>query len=180
MRDLSAARRRRSRRSTVAGSAAIPGLVDCHTHACFAGDRVEEFSLRAGGRVVRGAPRARRRHPLDRAGDASCGRGRPRRAARRARRLDAPGGHDDLRGEVRVRARPRDRARAAPGGSRTRAASRPGSARTRFRRSSRTRAPTRTSTSSSARCLPEAARSPRPPTSSSSAARSTPSRHAAT
>ena len=28
---------------------AIPGLVDCHTHACFAGDRVDEFSLRAGG-----------------------------------------------------------------------------------------------------------------------------------
>ncbi|HET8653476.1 MAG TPA: imidazolonepropionase [Gaiellaceae bacterium] len=31
------------------GMAAVPGLVDCHTHACFAGDRVEEFSLRAGG-----------------------------------------------------------------------------------------------------------------------------------
>jgi imidazolonepropionase len=31
------------------GMAAIPGLVDCHTHACFAGDRVEEFSLRARG-----------------------------------------------------------------------------------------------------------------------------------
>src|SRR6185503_4167439 len=31
------------------GLSAIPGLVDCHTHACFAGDRVEEFSLRAGG-----------------------------------------------------------------------------------------------------------------------------------
>ena len=31
------------------GMAAIPGLVDCHTHACFVGDRVEEFSLRAGG-----------------------------------------------------------------------------------------------------------------------------------
>ena len=28
---------------------AIPGLVDCHTHAAFGGDRVEEFSLRAGG-----------------------------------------------------------------------------------------------------------------------------------
>ena len=31
------------------GMCAIPGLVDCHTHACFGGDRVEEFSLRAGG-----------------------------------------------------------------------------------------------------------------------------------
>ncbi len=31
------------------GASAVPGLVDCHTHACFAGDRVEEFSLRAGG-----------------------------------------------------------------------------------------------------------------------------------
>jgi imidazolonepropionase len=31
------------------GLSAIPGLVDCHTHVAFAGDRVEEFSLRAGG-----------------------------------------------------------------------------------------------------------------------------------
>jgi imidazolonepropionase len=31
------------------GLCAIPGLVDCHTHACFTGDRVEEFSLRAAG-----------------------------------------------------------------------------------------------------------------------------------
>jgi imidazolonepropionase len=30
------------------GLCAVPGLVDCHTHACFAGDRVEEFALRAG------------------------------------------------------------------------------------------------------------------------------------
>src|SRR5206468_7654636 len=31
------------------GLCAIPGLVDSHTHACFAADRVEEFALRAGG-----------------------------------------------------------------------------------------------------------------------------------
>ncbi len=31
------------------GHCAIPGLVDCHTHPCFGGDRVEEFSLRAAG-----------------------------------------------------------------------------------------------------------------------------------
>ena len=31
------------------GRSAVPGFVDCHTHACFAGDRVEEFSLRAAG-----------------------------------------------------------------------------------------------------------------------------------
>jgi len=28
---------------------AVPGLVDCHTHPAWGGDRVEEFSLRAGG-----------------------------------------------------------------------------------------------------------------------------------
>jgi imidazolonepropionase len=31
------------------GLCAIPGLVDCHTHACFCGDRVDEFALRAAG-----------------------------------------------------------------------------------------------------------------------------------
>jgi imidazolonepropionase len=31
------------------GMCAIPGLVDCHTHAAFGGDRVDEFSLRAAG-----------------------------------------------------------------------------------------------------------------------------------
>ena len=31
------------------GLSAVPGLVDCHTHACFAGDRVDEFELRARG-----------------------------------------------------------------------------------------------------------------------------------
>jgi imidazolonepropionase len=31
------------------GLSASPGLVDCHTHACFAGDRAGEFALRARG-----------------------------------------------------------------------------------------------------------------------------------
>jgi imidazolonepropionase len=31
------------------GLCALPGLVDCHTHACFAGDRAQEFELRARG-----------------------------------------------------------------------------------------------------------------------------------
>jgi imidazolonepropionase len=48
MRDL------RSRRDDIEeldgrGLCALPGLVDCHTHACFAGDRVDEFARRAAG-----------------------------------------------------------------------------------------------------------------------------------
>ena len=31
------------------GHCAVPGLVDCHTHPAFGGDRVDEFSLRAAG-----------------------------------------------------------------------------------------------------------------------------------
>src|SRR5262245_48349641 len=31
------------------GRVAVPGLVDCHTHACFAGDRAAEFELRSRG-----------------------------------------------------------------------------------------------------------------------------------
>jgi imidazolonepropionase len=31
------------------GRCAVPGLVDCHTHPAFGGDRVDEFSLRARG-----------------------------------------------------------------------------------------------------------------------------------
>lgn len=31
------------------GLCAVPGLVDCHTHPAFGGNRVEEFSLRAAG-----------------------------------------------------------------------------------------------------------------------------------
>ena len=31
------------------GLVAVPGLIDCHTHTCFAGDRVAEFELRCRG-----------------------------------------------------------------------------------------------------------------------------------
>ena len=31
------------------GLTALPGLVDCHTHPAFGGDRVEDFTLRAAG-----------------------------------------------------------------------------------------------------------------------------------
>jgi imidazolonepropionase len=31
------------------GRSAVPGLIDCHTHACFAGDRAAEFELRSRG-----------------------------------------------------------------------------------------------------------------------------------
>ncbi|HEY1478925.1 MAG TPA: imidazolonepropionase [Gaiellales bacterium] len=31
------------------GMVAIPGLIDCHTHACFGGDRVDEFDRRTRG-----------------------------------------------------------------------------------------------------------------------------------
>ena len=31
------------------GRCALPGLIDCHTHACFAGDRAHEFDLRSRG-----------------------------------------------------------------------------------------------------------------------------------
>jgi imidazolonepropionase len=31
------------------GLCAVPGLVDCHTHACFGGDRLEEFDRRSAG-----------------------------------------------------------------------------------------------------------------------------------
>jgi imidazolonepropionase len=31
------------------GRSAVPGLVDCHTHPCFGGDRADEFALRASG-----------------------------------------------------------------------------------------------------------------------------------
>ena len=97
-----------------------PGLVDCHTHLVYAGDRAQEFELRlkgasyqeiarAGGGIVSTvAATARRARTTLVAADAAAAR----RADRRRR-------HDD-RDQVGLRARARRRARmlrAAPGAS---------------------------------------------------------------
>ena len=66
--------------STAAGSR--PGLIDCHTHLVYAGDRAHEFELRLAGRLLRGDRARRRRHRLDREGDARRERGRARRRKR--------------------------------------------------------------------------------------------------
>ena len=88
------------------GLCAIPGLVDCHTHPAFLGDRVEEFSLRAGGASY---------EELHAAGGGILSTVRATRAGGRRtahrrgappRGLDASGRNDHLRGEVRLRARP--------------------------------------------------------------------------
>ena len=100
-----------SRSWTAAGSASIPGLVDCHTHACFAGDRVDEFARRAGGASY---------EELHAAGGGILSTVRATRAAGEpglrdavapAPRLDAPPRDDDLGVQVGLRARPRHRAR---------------------------------------------------------------------
>ena len=107
------------------------------------------------GATLRGAPRGRGRHPLDRPGDARGRGGRAARGGAPPSRLDAP-----------LRARPRRRRNRATGStarpssprcgrSAPRAASRRGWVRTRFRPSSTRRR--HISTSCSRRCCPEAA-----------------------
>src|SRR5438132_1119091 len=43
-------RPRGARELDVRGALVTPGLVDCHTHAIFAGDRASEFGMRAAGK----------------------------------------------------------------------------------------------------------------------------------
>jgi imidazolonepropionase len=89
------------------GLCAVPGLVDCHTHACFAGDRVEEFALRAGGATYEELHAAGGGIMATVKRDAGGERGRARRRRPHASHVDAACRHDDLRVEVRVRPRPR-------------------------------------------------------------------------
>ena len=88
------------------GLSAVPGLVDCHTHPAFAGDRANEFALRARGASY---------EELLAAGGGILSTTRATRASERGRaRADRPSSpgrdararHDDVRGEERLRARP--------------------------------------------------------------------------
>ena len=136
------------------------------------GDRVDEFALRARRRELRGAARGRRRHPRP-----PCARpGRPGEDGLAARSTRHRGwmlahGHDDVRGEVRLRARPRHRARVA---ARDRGRGRRADLARRPRRPARVRRRGRVPRlRARARCSPTRRGSPRRPTSSSSGARST-------
>ena len=55
--------RRRSRRCH--GDVVMPGFVDAHAHPVFAGNRVDEFEMRAQRRNLRGNRRGRRRDSVD-------------------------------------------------------------------------------------------------------------------
>ena len=171
------ARRPRAGRRRVA-AVAIPGLVDCHTHPAFGGDRADEFDLRAQGADYERIHAVGRRHPRHRRGHARPGRGRRGRRGSRAPRLDgaptAPRRPRASRATAST-ATPSLRAFAAVAGPHPIAdgadlsRSALGAARVRRR-------PTSTSTSPSPRCCPRRRGWPRPPTSSSSAAPSRPSR----
>jgi len=41
----------RGRRIDLGGRVVLPSFVDCHTHACFAGERYDEFAMRVAGRT---------------------------------------------------------------------------------------------------------------------------------
>lgn len=47
------------------GALVTPGLVDCHTHLVYGGQRADEFELRLQGASCRADRTRRRRHPLD-------------------------------------------------------------------------------------------------------------------
>ena len=88
-------------------------------HARVLRRRPRQRVLAARGRcLVRGAPRRRRRHPLDRPGDPRGGRGGAHGDHRAPPVVDARPRHDDVRGQVGLRPRPRHGARAAARGPR--------------------------------------------------------------
>ena len=67
--------------SIARGGWVTPGLIDCHTHLVYAGDRAQEFELRLKRRELRGDRARRRRHPVHGAAPRARRRGRARRAS---------------------------------------------------------------------------------------------------
>ena len=101
---------RRRRSSRLGGAWVTPGLIDCHTHLVFGGNRAAEWEARLAGASYEEIARARRRHRLDRRGD----RGAPSKTSwwRAAQpRLEAMmrERRDHGRGEIGLRARSRHR-----------------------------------------------------------------------
>ncbi len=98
-----------------------PGLIDCHTHLVYGGNRVEEFEKRLCGvsyeDIARAGGGIQSTVNATRAADLPALRGLGVGACAA---LDVRGSHDH-RGEVRIRARPRDRAAHAGSGPRARA-----------------------------------------------------------
>ena len=98
-----------------------PGLIDCHTHLVYGGNRVEEFEKRLCGvsyeEIARagGGIQSTVRPPVPRRPKSCRGRGQVR-----AQRLDVGGRHHH-RSEVRLRPGSRHRAAHARGGARSRA-----------------------------------------------------------
>ena len=115
---------RRPQRRDFGGAWATPGLVDCHTHLVYAGNRAGEFERRLRGATYARNRARRRRHPVDGARDARGGRRRARRAQPAAPGRARGRGRDDGRDQVRLRSRDARRAEAARGGARARARAR--------------------------------------------------------
>ena len=91
------------------GMSAIPGLVDCHTHAVWAGSRVDEFDRRAQGQSYEQIAAAGGGIKSTVAAVRAASEAELTAAATRrlARMRDAR--HDDGRGQVGLRPRPRQR-----------------------------------------------------------------------
>ena len=95
-----------------------PGLIDCHTHLVYAGNRANEFERRLEGESYADIAQERRRHRGDRARDTRGVGGNARRGEPAAARGARGRWRDDSRDQVGLRPRHGDRAPDARCGAR--------------------------------------------------------------
>ena len=108
--------RQRRASSTHARCSIVPGFVDAHTHAMFAGDRRDELRRRLAGETYAEIAAAGGGIVVDRRRDARAPRGRARLRSTRVRLAEMLAlRHDDVRDQERLRTRPRVRAEDAAG-----------------------------------------------------------------